>query len=96
LRHFTLQQVIGAQVCGAQVCGAQAAGSQQPPPSRFAWALETLITANKAATASAGNKIRRNMGGTPLLGKTLWDTHAKQRKYGVRVQSRICYRRPRR
>jgi hypothetical protein len=68
-------QTFGAQAAGAQAAGAQAAGSQQPLPNRLAWALETQTTA-KAATASAGNRIRRNMGGTPSLGKTVRDTHA--------------------
>ena len=61
-------------MAGSQAWGAHVAGSQQPLPKKLAWALETPTTATKAATANAGNKIRRNMGGTPLLGKTLWDT----------------------
>jgi hypothetical protein len=59
--------VVGAQAWGA---AQQATGAQQPLPNRLACALETLTTATKAATASADNKIRRDMGGTPLLGKT--------------------------
>jgi len=70
--HALGQHVAGSHAWGA----AQAAGSQQPLPNKLAWALETLTTA-KAATANADNRIRRDMGGTPLLGKTKYGTHAK-------------------
>jgi len=81
LRQRRGLQVFGAHVAGSQACGAhvagvqawgatQAAGAQQLSPSRLALALETLATATKAATANAGNNIRRSMGGTPSLGKT--------------------------
>jgi hypothetical protein len=75
-------QQVGAQQAFSQQAGAQAAGAQaftasQQLPSRAALELVTLMAATTATTTSAGNKIRRYMGGTPCKEKTLWDTNAK-------------------
>ena len=78
--HFFTQQVEQPQPWSQPQAFSQQAGAQQPLPSKPAWALETLTTATMAATANADNRIRRYMGGTPWLGKTLWDTHAKSRR----------------
>ena len=74
-QHFGATQAAGAQ---AFTCSQQA-GAQQPLPNKPAWAL--VLTTAKAATANADNKVRRNMGLTPLLGKTEWDTYTNWRTY---------------
>jgi hypothetical protein len=61
----TVSQPAGAQA-GSQAAGAQAWTASQHPPSRLAFALLAVVMATIAAIASAGNKIRRYMSGTPV------------------------------
>ena len=88
-------QAFGAQAAGAQAFGAaQQAGSQQPLPSnKPAWALETLTTATNAATANAGNKIRRYMEILLLLEKPVGKHTLNSVGRGVRSYLGLCYRR---